>query len=993
MPDARPGHLHWVAWGDDPLARLSALILDHHADALPDLSGIDILLPDPAAARGLRRRLLADAAQAGHAALLGPRITTPAAWLQCHAPPGEGRPPCNPHARLLVLVEALRQYPRLLNAANPWAVADGLINIFDALTLNRIALPEEAADFEARLAAAYGVESLSVSPEGLGHEARMVHTLWQAWQAQLADNGLSDPRQALVTQLEAGIAAAPALPADSLYFAGITPAGHAETAWLAALCAHGAAHLLLQGQPGEAAGYHPDAHNRRLHAALGGGSVPAPPDPSPREAVLDLVFAHHEPALAERARDAARRWPDSPLAETLAVFAAGHHEEEARAIDIQVRRWLLAGHRRIAIVTEDRKLARRVRALLERAGVDLEDSAGWALSTTSAAAALERWLACVEEDFAWLPLMDLLKSPFVGDAAEREARRSAIYRFERDIVHRENIASNLDRYRHGIDARLERLSQFANWTPETATTLRQCFDMLEAAAAPLLALRRRRQAPAADYVAALLASLDGLAMQAELAADAAGEQLLQTLTRLGDAARQWPVQLAWEEFRTWLGQALEAAHFRPAAGAGPVQLLGLGQSALQRFDALVIAGAVAEQLPAPPAATPFFNDRVRQELGLPTRRDHLAAQLHHFRRLLSAAPRVLITACSRGDGEETPLSPWLAALQAFHRLAWGAPLGSDLGPLVANPATLLHRCPDATLPAVPRRPRPALAPTAVPQRLSATGWQQLIDCPYQFYLSRGLGLSAPEEIQLALSKGDYGERVHRCLEALHSDVAGLPGPFTEPFTAASRAAAIAMLEDISAQVFSRDLRDHFEHLGWYRDWLARIPAYIDWQIQWQAGGWAVAGTEAREERVLGPALTLTGRLDRLDRRPGPEGGTQLAILDYKTGQVPTATEVARGEAVQLPFYTLLHGGEETASHVAFVPLGGHDPVRARPALADEDLAALCAADAARLQSVHAQLMAGAPLPAWGDEDTCEHCDMQQICRYTAWPEDDAEDAS
>ena len=105
------------------------------------------------------------------------------------------------------------------------------------------------------------------------------------------------------------------------------------------------------------------------------------------------------------------------------------------------------------MVTEDRRLARRVRALLERAGIALQDSGGWALSTTSAAAALERWLETVEEDFAHQPLLDVLKSPFVCPPQEREAHLASVHRLEQDIILHEQIARGLERYRRHLDYR------------------------------------------------------------------------------------------------------------------------------------------------------------------------------------------------------------------------------------------------------------------------------------------------------------------------------------------------------------------------------------------------------------------------------------------------------------------------------------------------------------------------------------------------------------
>ena len=153
----------------------------------------------------------------------------------------------------------------------------------------------------------------------------------------------------------------------------------------------------------------------------------------------------HSPA--ERARAFLQEHPESPLSGHLAILPASSPEQEARAIDLQVRQWLLDGKQSIAIVTEDRRLARRVRALLDRAGIGLEDTGGWALSTTSAAAALERWLETVEEDFAHQPLLDVLKSPFIFPDDDRDQLANSVYRLEQDIIQRENIASGMQRYR------------------------------------------------------------------------------------------------------------------------------------------------------------------------------------------------------------------------------------------------------------------------------------------------------------------------------------------------------------------------------------------------------------------------------------------------------------------------------------------------------------------------------------------------------------------
>jgi ATP-dependent helicase/nuclease subunit B len=121
----------------------------------------------------------------------------------------------------------------------------------------------------------------------------------------------------------------------------------------------------------------------------------------------------------------------------------------------------------------------------------------------------------------------------------------------------------------------------------------------------------------------------------------------------------------------------------------------------------------------------------------------------------------------------------------------------------------------------------------LPDRISVSAHRHLIDCPYKFFATSGLQLRPREEIREAFEKAEYGQLVHRALELFHKGNDAWPGPFTGPVTAANRLQAIALLEQISDSIFSRELEDNFEHRAWLRRWRVLIPGYIDWQIQHQ----------------------------------------------------------------------------------------------------------------------------------------------------------------
>ncbi len=962
-----------IPYARDPLGLLAETLLADHQDALPDLNSVTVLLAEMHAAPRLRRLLLQQSHQRGYPALLGPHILSLHDWALRYLPADIRI--CDDHLQQLILVEALEQHPALIRSANPWALADDLLQLFDELTLNHIGLPHSLDDFIHQLQQAYGLQDTEIS--ALGQEARLIYTLWHAWHEQLHANGLTDRQAAYLLALQNSLQAADS--EQPLYLAGFHRFHRAERHWLQQLLDDNRLVLLLHGQGGDnLPEYHPEAPLQDILQQL----RCAPPTPAIADAftmTLNSVYPDGRKTLQRRSRELAAHFPESPLENRLQVLMAHSAEDEARAVELQVRRWLLAGHQRIGIVTENRRLARRVRALLERAAIQLQDAAGWTLSTTSASACLERWLECLEEDFAHLPLLDLLKSPFLFPALAPDELQYATLRLEQDIILHENIARGLQRYRDHVLARTKRLPDWFAGRPQPLLTL---LDRLEAAATPVLKLTGRRQ-PAATWLTALLESLSRLGLDAGFNDDPAGSRLMQLLEQMQQAARQSGMQLDWLGFRTWLGRSQEQFHFQPAASGHEVHLLGLAQSRLQKFDALIIASAEREHLPGKPNPSPFFNDAVRRELGLCATVELLAERFHHFRRLLESAPRILITARCEQDGEPIAPSPWLEALQAFHKLAWRHPLSAaELAPLLKRKGTEVLQSDTAPLPQAQTQPRPIVRRGLLDKRFSAHSYQLLLDCPYRYFAARCLRLSPPEEIRLALSKADYGVRVHECLHAFHFNRPGLPGPLKGACTAARREEAIQLLNTIAEAVFARDLADNFEHHGWLKQWQDLIPKYVDWQIT-HAQEWRISEAETKRTAILADDVRLGGTLDRIDRQ-----NAHLAVIDYKTGNIPGMEEITQGEAIQLPVYTLLANtaDEQQVTQSAYLLLDNKKEVGFPYILSGEELEEVSAHSAGRLLTIVRQIEEGSGLPAWGDSLSCSRCEMNLLCRRQAWDE-------
>lgn len=944
MPDARLLLFPAAApFADEAARRLIA----RHRDSLPDLSGLTVVVASPALSRPLRTALVREAG----GALLGPRLVT-AAQLAADVLPAGAAVPLSPLSCRLQLEEWLTRLRSVFPDQNPARLADALFAIFEDLALNAATLPADEAEFAERLRQAYGIGAEgSAALDALSREAQIVHRLWRAYTEEIGDRA---PAIAYLRGLGAALGND-----ESTYWLGFDALTRAEAALLRPALAAGRLQFWTQGRldgrDGEA--------TRALVAALATEATvvnDAASRSNARRALLDECFSADTRPAIERATALRNTGPGAHRDSALQLVAAGNAEHEAQIVDLAVREALIGGARRVAVVSSDRRLVRRLRALLERAGLGLEDRVGWALSTSRAAAALASWLECLETGFGFRPLLDLLKCGFYSGEPLQRPEPLLATRLERALLftHRRDASVPVS----GLRALAEALGD--HHFPAV-------FERLRAASAELPVTGPARLG--GEWLAAMLASLRTLGLTGGLADDEAGAQLLATLGRLEAAFENLPLRLGWRDFRALLDRVLEESTFRPApAGSGTprVALYTLEQTQGLAADAVILASATRAQLPGSAPGEAFFNQGVRRELGLPAWPERQALALARLRRVLEAAPRVTISYAAGSDDESAQPSAWLATIAAFAEAAGYAPLhDARLAARALSPDTQVQvePCIDTT-PAT--MPRPPAAPALLDYKLSAGAHQALVECPYRFHVRNALRLNPEQAPDDPATRSDYGERVHAILHAFHAQHdPRLPAPYAGALTAEALPAVSAKLDELADAVFAPDIAARPLAKVWRHEFGELAP--------WLAGQLVARGdadsvrVEFEQPRPVA-GWTLKGAIDRLEQR---DAGT--TVIDYKTGMVPRKDDVLAGEAVQLPHYALT---VDAPVAIAYWDLKGQKllPVEG------EDLPPLTAAIAARLMAMRRDLDAGHALPAHGNERACAHCDYAGICRRDAW---------
>lgn len=900
------------------LASLARDLLADFSETAPDLTGAVVVLPNLHAATTLARALCAEAGKS----LLLPKMTTLAIWAAERPLPTESLPDVVREAAVFAALRS-RQW---FDSADLWQLTGELTSLFDDLTRYEVTLPATIEEFERQLECAYQARS----GEAMQFEARLVYELWSA--LSLPREGAVDSTAAYQLQLAriAGEASSP------LYAIGLPELIPAERVFF------------------ETYARLAPVKTYRISADLAGASASAR-----FYASVWALPEENQPVLRERAAAFARNRPQSPIDTSVSLFGAPNLEHEARAVDVQVRSWLHDGHDRIAVVALDRLVARRARALLERAQVMTDDETGWTFSTTSASTVLMRWLDAVTSGFYYEELLDLVKSPFIF--AGWGHRREAVFELER-AIRAHSVVAGLGACRNALKA-------------DGGQDVKLAVELLDRLQQAANILRRDKRRRLHEWMSLLFGSLAALDVDDGLKADPAG---LQMVERLQSVARDLAIsedRFAFVEWRRWLDRQLELAEFRDSGISSPVIFTQLSLTKLREFDAVVLTGCDAAHLPGADPGSMFFNQAVRAQLGLPTRDQQLRQITDDLSGLLSRSARVLVTWQELRNGEQNLVSPLFERVEVFHHLAWNTSLKSE-----ALERMLAHgqvRSPlPLPLPVPTPPPAPSVQPHRLPSRISASGYNSLVACPYQFYGRYVLDLREPEEVREEMEKRDYGEYVHRALRRFHARF-----PMC---SAVPREQLEAALRDISDEVFRAATQVSYLSHAWVLRWRGIISSYLDWQLEREQQGWRFHAAESEHaidiELADTTVLRLEGRLDRIDVRE-TEGQDQFAVVDYKTRAASDLRRLAKepGEDVQLPVYTALLG--EQTCEALFLALDGR---RAQAIALSDDATAEVGNAINRLAQIFARLHGGAQLPAQGIESECRYCEMSGLCRKQYW---------
>ena len=192
------------------------------------------------------------------------------------------------------------------------------------------------------------------------------------------------------------------------------------------------------------------------------------------------------------------RPPTSSLEHVTRADCATPHQE-ALVVALALRETLKDEGRTAALVTPDRELARRVAAELRRWNVDIDDSAGAPLADTPPAALLRALVTAVDEGFAPVALLALLKHPLCTLGGDRAPLLDAARRLDRKCLRGLKPTPGMP----AIRAHIEK-ARFGD--PADRRAVAALIDQLDAATSDLAAVMAEGATPAALLDATIAAA-------------------------------------------------------------------------------------------------------------------------------------------------------------------------------------------------------------------------------------------------------------------------------------------------------------------------------------------------------------------------------------------------------------------------------------------------------------------------------------------------------
>lgn len=581
------------------------------------------------------------------------------------------------------------------------------------------------------------------------------------------------------------------------------------------------------------------------------------------------------------------------------LITATSQQEEASVIALKMRESLEVPGRKVAFVTEDRDLARRVSARLKSWQIDVHDEAGVELSETLVGVYLLTTAAMAAEKWAPVPMLEALRHPLAALGENKDDFRRKVSDLEDMVFHGPRPAPGS----RGIKGALTAAFNYAAVHPRYQT-----LEQLQAIQKELDALVAHIETAGKDFFTKMastkpvpfgemlnehirfaekLASNDAQPGEKRIWRGDDGVKAARFLKDLCKSADLAPA-VTGQEYTDMLQGLMHDVKVHTTKTSHPeLRIMTAEQARLLKSDIVILGGINDKVWPPAMQENPWLSPKMIKALGLPAPEEAIGRAAHNFVQLASN-PNVLLTRSMRAGDAPTVASPFIARMMLVLHSA-------GLEKNIENKTRLrdIHVAMHMPTKVVPIKPPHVTPPVDKrPKQLPVTGIETLMRDPYSTYVKYVLKIRQKAPLDSSPSVADRGNFTHEALDI-----------FMKQYPDEMPVNALPKLLRIGQETFKSRIDNPTVRAFWW----PRFEQIAKWFVGFETERRTMSktlGTEVQgklEFDIGDSVFTLTAIADRIDR----DASDQLVLIDYKTGAVPEQKAVKLGFSPQLTLEALI----------------------------------------------------------------------------------------
>ena len=503
---------------------------------------------------------------------------------------------------------------------------------------------------------------------------------------------------------------------------------------------------------------------------------------------------------------------------------------------------------RVALITNNTNLAEKVELYLTKFNIAADNSAGRTLDRTPQGNFLISAASLISEGFKISAVLGLLKNEHFNSIQQRELEE-----FEIKFVRKNNIkylSEVFDKFNYDAKGALGKVLKDIYFIGKKLNAKTQDINELLKLTYEIINLSPKlniNESEAWQKIEDVLANFTSSGLQ-QIETNLFADCLKVILSG----------KKIWDKYKP----------------ARKVFILSSQEARLQHFDVAILADLTLGSWPSG-KFSPWLNRRMYKEMELPFEEDSISLSAHDFSTHLFHK-EVFIT-LSRYDSEEVAIeSPFVTRLKTFYHAVTGAHIQQNKD-YINYLSEQDEVAPKAYAPAYPTPPLEARF-----NKLSVTKIEKLLKNPYEIYASEILKLRKLDELEADEKPADYGNYVHKILDE-----------FTKYHNLDASKITHQEFMNIAEKVHKEYEAKNLASPAW----LSQISQISKWFVNLEQND--VLNIQKISSELQGQVnvndFILTCKADRIELTHDKK----INIIDYKTGQFPTQTEVERLISPQL----------------------------------------------------------------------------------------------